>query len=58
MELVGHLFVDENHPHNVDEGASWKAINDWIGHGGLPCVMETLERRDLPAPEGFRGFVE
>src|SRR5215831_721148 len=32
MERVGHLFVGENQPHDVDECAAWKSVNDWIGH--------------------------
>src|SRR5262249_40471034 len=33
MELVGHLFVGEDHAHDVDESAARKAVNDGIGHG-------------------------
>src|SRR5262245_25947327 len=32
LEGVGHLFVGENQPHDVDECAAWKPVNDWIGH--------------------------
>src|SRR5262249_18240481 len=32
MERVGHLLVCENQPHDVNECAAWKPVNDWIGH--------------------------
>src|SRR5262249_31179837 len=32
MERVKHLLVGENQPHDVDECATWKPVNDWIGH--------------------------
>src|SRR5499427_10833589 len=35
MERVGHLFVGEDKPHDVDECAAWKSVNDWIGHVAL-----------------------
>src|SRR5215468_3274404 len=35
VECVRHLFVGEDQPHDVDECAAWKPVNDWIGHIGL-----------------------
>src|SRR5262249_59386858 len=60
MEHVGHLFVGENQPHDVDECAAWKPVNDWIGHitlldSGCSCckflVVSTAAKTVWPLRE-------
>jgi hypothetical protein len=36
MERVWHLFMREDEPHNVDEGAARKPIHNEIRHAGIP----------------------
>src|SRR5215831_2024275 len=54
MERVGHLFVGEDEPHDVDECAAWEAVNVWIGHVGLAlggrAASSSLLRKEARLP--------